>query len=392
MRIDDIRVHTLVFEYPDALKFRYAGGTCTHRVTSLIEVVAEDGRVGIGSAYSHPGLVATTVEDQLAPLLRGETLDDIGRLWRRMYLATRWFGRKGAVMTAIGGVDTALWDLFGKLHDQPVHRLLRAGSTATSVPAYASALLWHDDPAALQSEAARHRDHGFLRMKMRLGKTPEQDIAALDAVIAGAGREGSVIVDGSMRYPFERALAFSRELAARRVFWFEEPLPPEQVEGLAALRAVSATRIAAGENEFGVQGFAELLRANAVDVVQPDASRCGGISETHAVARLAEAAGKPFAPHSWSDAVAIVANAHVVASLPNGLTVEIDRTGNPLVETLLRQPLTVTAGRLALPEGPGLGIELDPAAVERYRLPPGAPLPSGVYSDMVFGAAPLSPT
>ena len=388
MRIDAIEVTTLVYEYPENKRFLYAGGRCTHRVSSLVEVITDTGVVGVGSCYSHPGLVATVIDDQIAPLLRGEPIDDVRHLWNVMYRATRWFGRKGATMTAIGAVDIALWDLLGKAKGQPVHRLL-GGDGARSVPAYASALLWADKLPVLTAEAARHRDNGFRRMKMRLGRSSTYDLAALDAVIAGAGKDGEVIVDGSMRYSVPQAVSFSKDLAARKVVWFEEPLQPENIEGFVDLRNRSATPIAAGENEFGVQGFEELLRTKAVDIVQPDAVRCGGISEARAVAELALRAGKKFAPHSWSDAVAVVANAHVVASMPNGITVEVDQTGNPLVDDLLVSPLVVRDGELAVSEAPGLGIEIDRDVVARYRVPPGAPLPKGVYSDMIFGVEKL---
>lgn len=384
MRIDDIRVTTLVFAYPEEDRFRYAGGKCTHRVTSLIEVVADTGLVGVGSAYSHPRLVATVIEDQVLPLLRGEVVDDVRRLWQAMYAGTRWFGRKGAVMSAIGAVDVALWDLLGKDKGLPVHKLL-GGDGARSVPAYASALLWADRLSDLTAEAERHRHAGFNRMKMRLGRGSDYDLAALDAVVAGAGKDADVIVDGSMRYSVEQAASFSRELARRKVFWFEEPLQPENINGFAELRPLSTVPIAAGENEFGVQGFAELLRSDAVDIVQPDVSRCGGISEARAVAEMAAKAGKKFAPHSWSDAIAVVANAHVVASMPNGITVEIDQTRNPLVDELLKSPLSVRNGLLEISNAPGLGIEIRQDVVERYRLPGGAQLPAGTYSDMIFG-------
>lgn len=169
------------------------------------------------------------------------------------------------------------------------------------------------------------------------------------------------------------------------MFWFEEPFAPEDLDSFAALRGSVGVPIAAGENEFGEQGFRELIRAGAVDIVQPDASRCGGISEVARVARMAARAGLRFAPHTWSDAVAVAANAHVVAALPGGVTVEVDRTGNPLIDELLEEPLAVKDGLLRLSERPGLGVSLNRAALDRYRLAdPYAP-PEGYYSDMVFG-------
>ena len=153
------------------------------------------------------------------------------------------------------------------------------------------------------------------------------------------------------------------------------------------MRSRVSVPLAAGENEFGLQGFRELIRAGALDIVQPDASRCGGITEAKRVADLAQTAGLRVAPHSWSDAVAITANAHVVATLPHGVTVEVDQTGNPFVEELLIEPLTVRDGQLTLSNAPGLGIELNPATLNRYRLNDPLHLPDGSYSDMIFGKA-----
>jgi L-alanine-DL-glutamate epimerase-like enolase superfamily enzyme len=174
-------------------------------------------------------------------------------------------------------------------------------------------------------------------------------------------------------------------LEAVDAFWFEEPFPPEQIDHFSTLRSRVDVPLAAGENEFGLQGFRELIDAGAVDIVQPDCSRSGGITECRRIGLAAAERGLQVATHTWSDAVALVANMHLIASLPNGITVEVDRTGNPFVDELLAKPLIVHGGEIALPTGPGLGIQLDEEVVDRYTLPPGAPIPDGSYSDMVFG-------
>jgi D-galactarolactone cycloisomerase len=299
-----------------------------------------------------------------------------------MYRLTRWYGRKGAAMSAIGAIDTACWDLRGKSLGQPVWKLL--GGERTTCPAYASALLWKE-PSALAEEAARLVERGFRRVKMRLGYGGEIDLAAVRAVRAAIGPRCDLMCDGSMRYSLDAAASLARHLAAEKVFWFEEPFEPEDLDSYAALRSRGSVPLAAGENEFGVQGFRELIRAGAVDIVQPDASRCGGISEVKKVADLARAAQLKFAPHSWSDAVAIVANAHVVASADHGVTVEVDQTGNPFVEQLLVEPLRISDGQLQLSRAPGLGIELNAAVVDRFCLADPLTIPDGSYSDMAFG-------
>ena len=382
MRIDHLETITLRFEYADG--FRYAGGQCTARVTSLVLVHTDSGHVGIGAAYSHPGLVHLIVQEQLAPLLIGEDPTEVESLWQKMYRITRWYGRKGAAMSAIGAIDTACWDLRGKSLDQPVWALL--GGQQATCPAYASALLWKE-PAALAEEAARLIERGFRRVKMRLGYGGDIDRAAVRAVREAIGPNCDVICDGSMRYSLDDAESLGKFLAENNVFWFEEPFEPEDIDSYVALRSRVSVPLAAGENEFGLQGFRELIRAGALDIVQPDTSRCGGITEAKRVADLAQSAGLRVAPHTWSDAVAITANAHVVASLPHGITVEVDQTGNPLIEELLVEPLVVRDGQLSLSNAPGLGIELNPVTLQRYRLNDPLHLPDGSYSDMIFGKA-----
>jgi len=389
MKIDRVEVVNLRFEYPNRSGFQYAGGVCTGRLTSLVLVHTDTGRCGVGSVYSHPGLVCLIVRDQLDPLLRGHDPTEVEALWDRMYGITRWYGRKGAAMSAVGGIDTALWDLRGQACGQPVWRLL--GGERRTCPAYASALLWNEIDALAQ-EAAGYLDQGFRRMKMRLARSEAYDTAAVRAVRAAIGPDHDLMVDASMRYHPDLARRMGRFFAQQGVFWYEEPFAPEDLAAYAALAGTVDLPVTAGENEFGVQGFRELIGSGGVDIVQPDASRSGGITEAWRVAGLAREHGLRVATHSWCDAVAVVANAHVVAAAPNGLTVEIDQTGNPFITDLLVEPLRVTDGHLHLSDAPGLGIELDPHVVDRYRMTDPLTIPDGVYSDMMFGQAYFPPS
>ena len=380
MKITAIDSICLRFEYQEG--FTYAGGQCTGRLTNLVRVHTDEGPIGIGSAYSHPSMVHLVIKQQLEPLLVGKDPMQVEALWDEMYGLTRWYGRKGAAMSALGALDTAFWDLRGQAADQPIWKLL--GGEQDTCPAYGSALLWKE-PSDLAKEASELVTRGFLRVKMRLARDPDWDKAAVQAVREAVGPEVDIMVDGSMRYNADTALITARMLEEQNCFWFEEPFAPENLADFVELRRKIGIPLAAGENEFGEQGFRELITTGAVDIIQPDACRCGGITEVMRSAVLAKEAGLQVATHSWSDAIAITANAHVVAAMSNGLTVEIDQTGNPFVEQLLTDPLAIKDGQLSLTNKPGLGIQLDEDFVSNNTLTDPMNIPDGAYSDMAFG-------
>ncbi len=390
MRIRDVEVVTLCFTYPPDQAFQLAGGLCTGRLSCLIKIHTDDGSVGLGSVYSHPELVRTVIEGQLRDFLVGEDPTNVERLWDRMYSVTRWYGRKGAAMSALGGVDMALWDLRGKAAGKPVYQLL--GAKRNRVKAYASALLWKDDPAELDEEAKRHVANGYRAVKTRLGRNYEYDSAGVRILREAVGPDVRIQVDGNARYSLDQARRVLPKFREAGIFWLEEPFAPEDVDNYLALRPdLNGIPLAAGENDFGLQGFRELIDRRMVDIVQPDCCRAGGITECRCVGASAENAGLRVAPHTWSDAVAMVGNMHVVASLSNSITVEMDQTGNPFIDDLLVEKLRVEEGELAMPQSPGLGIELNDEVVERYTLPAGSAVPTGNYSDMVFGREHYAP-
>ncbi|HHZ93400.1 TPA: mandelate racemase/muconate lactonizing enzyme family protein [Candidatus Poribacteria bacterium] len=382
MKIERIEDINLLYQYPENDRFQYAGGICTNRLTTLILVHTDTNHVGIGSVYSHPSLIHLIIRDQLNPLLIGEDPRNVEELWKKMYGLTLWYGRKGVAMSTLGGVDTALWDLRGKSVEKPVWELL--GGERKTCPAYASGLLWKE-VEKLAEEAGQYIEKGFRRVKMRLARSEEYDTSAILAVRKAIGMDHDVIVDASMRYHFELACRMGDFLKEQKVFWYEEPFAPEDIDSYTALRQVVRVPIAGGENEFGLQGFREMIRAKALDIVQPDASRCGGISEAWKIAKMAEESGLGVATHSWNDAVAIIANAHMVSAAPNGITVEVDQMNNPFVNELLVEPLQIEDGELQLSHAPGLGIQLDLEVIDKFRMGDPLTIPDGVYSDMTFG-------
>jgi len=370
LRIAEIEVLNLRADYPHEFRFRYSGGVCTGRVTSLVRVTTEDGMVGWGTTYSYPKLVQIILEDHLKPFLLGEDPLEIEELWEKMYKLTRWYGQKGVAISALGAVDIAFWDLRGKALAKPVYELL--GANREAVPAYASGLFWKDDVEDLASEARGHMKRGFQGVKMRLGRGQAYDLAALKAVRSAVGPDGDVMVDGSQRYTLEMAEWLGKHLVEQGVGYFQEPFPPEEMDEYVLLREKTSIPLAAGENEFGVRDFHSWIQAGALDILQPDVCRAGGITEVLRIGHMA--------------ALAIIANAHVVAALPNGRMVEVDQTGNPFVEQLLTEPLEIHKGQLHLSDKPGLGVEPNLEFIEQFRMPPDRDLPDGLYSDLIFGS------
>jgi D-galactarolactone cycloisomerase len=389
VKITSVEVHNLYYRYPDDEVHRCAEGHMGARLTTLVFVQA-GGISGVGAAYSHPGILRLIIEDHLAPFLVGQDPARIEELWDTMYSLTRWYGRKGAAISAIGAVDTALWDLRGKLEGVPVSELL--GARQNEVTAYASGLLWQDDMALLEREARAHLESGFHLMKMRLGRDAAYDRDAVAVVTQALGGGARLAVDGTHRYTEEAAAEFAEYLSSHDVAWFEEPFPPEDVEAYARLRARVDVPVSAGENEFGVQGFRELFRVGAVDIAQPDVARSGGITECLRIGKLAREHGVKVVTHTWSDAIALTANAHVVAALDSsGMAVEVDRTGCPFMDSLLVEPPDIRDGKLHLASRPGLGVTVDRQVLERLELPPGRPIPPGNYADLVFGPESYTP-
>lgn len=382
-RVTHVECIHLRFEYDTARTFQTPAGPVHARFATLVRLRTDDGLEGIGSAYAHPAVVQASV-DHLAPFVIGFDVADSDRTHDRMHGISRWYGRKGAAVAAISGIDTALWDLRGKVAGQPLWKLL--GGTKSRVPAYASGNLY-SSPEAVAEGAARALARGFRRVKMRIGWSWDYDCAAMRAARSVLGEDNDLMVDGTQRFTLQDAIRTARILGEVRAFWFEEPFSPDDVDNLVALRLylnAVGVPLATGENEFAFHGFRELVRTRAVDIIQCDASRAGGVTELMRIGRMANEHGVRVAPHTWCDAVAVIANAHVVSALPNGVTCEVDQTGNRFIEELTG-PLPIQDGLIELGEAPGLGINLNEDLVRELRVSDPFNMPAGNYCDIVIG-------
>ena len=383
MRI--VAVDVFALRTPLARPFAFSQGRVTHRSATLVRVVADTGLEGWGEAFAQglepPQIAAAAIEHALAPLVLGANPLDRHVLWHRMHAATRDYGRTGSVVAAISAVDIALWDLAGHAHGVPVHRLL-GGAFRTRIRPYATGfyrLEGRGEADRLAAEALAHRDAGFTAMKVKLGFGTADDVAVMRAIGEALG-EGSgieLMVDANHAYGRRDALRLGRALEPFALRWYEEPLAPEDLEGAAELRRALDVPIAAGENAHTPFGFDALLRADAIDVAQPDVGSCGGITAARDIAAMAHARGVAVNPHVWGSAVVQAAAVQLIAALPPAHhsllpaepLLEYDLSDHPFRRELVARPLELDAdGLVAVPDGPGLGIEVRAGAVERYRV------------------------
>ncbi|HXG15201.1 MAG TPA: mandelate racemase/muconate lactonizing enzyme family protein [Calidithermus sp.] len=370
MRIVALRVHVLLA--PLAEPIRMAHGTLQRRPTVLVEVEEAGGVVGWGESWvNFPPWAwrerVATLEDGIRPLLLGADARDVDGLRARVEAAllpmARQWGAVGPLMQALSGVDIALWDLRGRLEGCPVSALL-GGPQPARLPAYASGL----GPGQTVEKAERAVAAGFRALKLKVGFDVEADLAAVAAVRAAVGPEVAVMVDANQAWTPEQALAIGPRLAAHGVRWLEEPVVSTDEHELARVTGKVGLPVAAGENVYGRRGFARLLEARAADVVQPDVAKTGGLTELRAIVGLAAEHGRPWAPHYYGGAVGAAATLHGFAACPGGLMVEWDWNENPLRDDLLVDGFDVRDGSVAVPAGPGLGIEVDRRRLARFEV------------------------
>jgi D-arabinonate dehydratase len=366
-----------------------AAGVQARRGGLLVEVETDSGIVGIGEAGPGGGATAGVIDKVLAPLLIGHDPLLIEAHWQKMFAQSRQFGRRGVVMHAISGIDIALWDIAGKVARLPVYKLL--GACRDRVEAYASGGFYQEGKSAadLAGEAEAYRARGFKGMKMKIGRNPstqthlraltgnasfcevdpEEDIARVAAVRQALGPHLKLMVDVNCAWSPAMAIAMGRAMEPCDLYWIEEPVATDDIEGSAEVARALATPIAGYETEVGLYGFRELIGRGAVDIVQPDLAWSGGFSECRRIAAYAQAHHRMVAPHAFASAVNLVAALHFAAAIPNGLVLEWDQNPNAVRDELLKEPLRLEPdGTVKLSERPGLGIELDREAVERYRV------------------------
>jgi L-alanine-DL-glutamate epimerase-like enolase superfamily enzyme len=358
-----------------------------YRQALLVQVETDEGVTGLGESAVWGGPHSTTmsvIEHELRPLVIGEDPRFVEGIWTKMYEQSMMHGRRGLILAAMSGVDIALWDIVGKVAGLPLYQLF--GAYRDRVRPYASHGFYKSTrtPDVLAAEVKGLRERGFTGFKMKVGRqrpipylkgadecvtSLAEDCARVHTVRDAIGPDPYLMIDANSAWTEKIALQALREVRDANVFFLEEPVPTDDMEASVRLTARAETQIAGYETETSRWGFRNIIERRAVDVVQPDSCWTGGLSEARKVATLAGAHHMLCVPHCFSTAVAMTSNMHLVGSIANGEFVEWDCNQNPLVDDLLATPMQLGAdGLLAIPNGPGLGIELDEDVVERHRV------------------------
>ncbi len=378
MRIQSIE--SFLLEAPIDTPFGWSQGWTGQRHCGLVKITTDDGLVGWGEGLSGP--TAALLHDGFASLLLGADPMQRNGLWERMYHSLYNAGLAGGYGgSAISAVDIALWDIAGKAAGLPVNELL-GGKVRDKIAVYATGLYYMEGefPDRLLDEARMYVELGFQGMKTKVGGlTVREDVERVAAIREVIGPDIFLMVDANQAYNATTAIRIGREMDNLEVFWFEEPVGAKDVEGYLQVKNALPMAIAGGENlrtRFDAKDF---IGRRAVDIIQPDVVIVGGVTELHRVAQMANSFGILCNPHVWGSPVMIAASLHVASTIPpcpparNPLpyqqepVMEFDRTPSPIREGIAT-PFDQVDGFLAVPSGPGLGVEFDEAAVARLSV------------------------
>jgi L-rhamnonate dehydratase len=292
---------------------------------------------------------------------------DYEQIWNDMWAKTYYYGRSGPVIHVMSGIDMALWDIMGKASGMPVHKLL-GGSYSDKVRPYASALMpdTHDE---VKKIVEKYASQGYTAIKLGwgpLGYNVNYDIELVKTARKAAGDKMEIMIDIGKRYRLKDAMYAARSMEQQNIYWLEEPLPAEDLEGYRRLSEYSPVRIATGEEESGRLSFSRLIKETHIDVVQPDISRCGGLTEAKKIATIAADANILCIPHAFKTGILVAASIHLIASIPHAPFLEFSVTESAIRKELLLKPFVQKDGFIDVPTAPGLGIDLNPEVIKKY--------------------------
>ena len=349
------------------------------RGSCIVEIETADGIVGWGECYGPSAVAKAYIETQFAPRIIGRDAFDVEVIWEDLYNRIKDYGGRGMATSALSGIDIALWDIIGKSCGKPIHKLI-GGAYRTEVTAYATGLYFIDMNRLVEEaveEANEFVGNGFVAIKMKIGLgSPKLDIERVAAVRKAIGDDVRLMVDANNCFTVPQAIRIGRELEKLNVEWFEEPISPEDVDGYVEVSRSLDMAVAGGENEFTRWGFRDLVVRKAMDIIQPDVCAAGGISECRKIAALASAHGVECIPHAWGSAIGLAATLHFLAALPDQPPsfrpmpplLELEQCENPFRDLLSVEPIVQQGGKVQIPTGAGLGIEINRSVLDRYRV------------------------
>jgi L-alanine-DL-glutamate epimerase-like enolase superfamily enzyme len=389
MKITKVECIPLLYKMSSPL---YSGiGKFNERPLLLVRLYTDEGIIGIGEAATYGGPMistATVIEQEIAPMVIGEDPLNVERIWHKCYYAAFQHARSGIYIAALSGVDMAIWDAVGKYLGQPLYKLL--GGFRDNIPVYASGGFYEMGKTTdkLVEEVQGVLAQGFEGVKIKVGRTDapfslgalkpfyrecmvtmEEDIERVRAVKKAIGPEKKLMVDANAAWSYNDALIAGKAYDEIGVYFFEEPIRTDDFEGSARLADELVTRIAGYETEYLAANYSRIIALHAVDIVQPDLSWSGGITEARKIAALADAQYIECAAHMYSSAILLAASLHFTCAIPNGATLEYDTTDNVFRTELLTEPLLPDINGILRPGNkPGLGIELNESILDKYRI------------------------
>lgn len=376
MKIESVKARPVGLPLEENL--RWGAMSVSTKGGILVEVTTSDGLVGIGEAgfsAEYFPTVGPLVNNQLGPMVTGRDPRDISALWHDMMRSTHMWGRRGVETYALSGIDMALWDLLGKITEQPVHRLL--GTYKPSVRAYFAPSLKDTEKSVTEALAAA--EAGYTAIKLRVAGDLKEAVDLVASVRSAVGPDVDLMVDANMAYDRRGALALARELHQLQVAWLEEPILSRSLSTYVSAHAWLADRVdiplAGGESLLTRYEYVDLMSELPFDIVQPDAASVGGISELKRVADMASAWNLQCVPHigcSSGTGIGLAAGLQVILSCENAPLIEVDAYGGLGWEGFLENPLVVEDGRLWANDGAGIGVAIADGAIERFSVTIGA--------------------